>query len=282
MTGQTTVVKPADRMLLKGLLRGGWLAHACCAVVDLGVPDLLGDGARECKDLAAAAGADDEALFRLLRALATVELVTEVPPRSFALTSAGHALRSDIPGSVYEEVRAFGRIALPLLAAMCPTARTGQAGPRLPGAAAALRAVRDEPAVLKELRLEELGTLAVLGEEDSVVTGGTVQLPKADAYVLADVLRRRGDEAAAALLRRVRAAVAPGTRLVLVEHLPCAEPGYHPAKVDDLLLLVLDEGRYRTEQQHRELLAAAGFAVETVRRPPVDQEDEAVVVAVAL
>jgi O-methyltransferase/methyltransferase family protein len=80
--------------------------HAC---VDLGIPDLLADGERAADDLADASGADPSALYRLLRALASLGIVFEADGRRFSLTEFGEPLRSDVPGSLRGWVRLQGR-----------------------------------------------------------------------------------------------------------------------------------------------------------------------------
>ena len=74
------------------------------------------------------------------------------------------------------------------------------------------------------------------------------------------------DEKALLVLRRVRAAMAPGARLVVLEQLmadEASEPDAASGMVD-LLMLVLLEGHDRTEEQYRRLLAEAGFELDQV------------------
>ncbi|WP_162907675.1 methyltransferase [Allorhizocola rhizosphaerae] len=85
------------RKRLLGLLSGAWVAQAVYAVVKLGVPDMLPDTASR---LAAATGASEQALTRLLRALCTAGLCTEAQPGRFDLTAGGRLLRSDVEDSV--------------------------------------------------------------------------------------------------------------------------------------------------------------------------------------
>ena len=80
--------------------------HAC---VDLGIPDLLSDGERTADDLADASGADSSALYRLLRALASLGILHEEDGQRFSLTELGKPLRSDVPGSLRGWVRLCGR-----------------------------------------------------------------------------------------------------------------------------------------------------------------------------
>ncbi|MGW6237748.1 methyltransferase [Streptomyces sp. NPDC055094] len=76
------------------------LPHVLRITAELGLADLLGDSARSAADLSDAAGTDPGALYRLLRALATVGVVVEEPRQVFRLTATGARLRADAPGSV--------------------------------------------------------------------------------------------------------------------------------------------------------------------------------------
>ncbi|MDQ4099502.1 MAG: methyltransferase, partial [Chloroflexota bacterium] len=66
----------------------------------LGLADLLKDGPRSSDDLAAASDTHPDALYRLLRALASVGVFHEEEDRRFALTELGAGLRSDAPESL--------------------------------------------------------------------------------------------------------------------------------------------------------------------------------------
>jgi hypothetical protein len=85
---------------MMGLITGYWVSQAVGAVALLGVADHLGNGPRSSDDLARDVGADPQALFRVLRLLASIGVFAEVAPRTFGLTALGETLRSDTPGSV--------------------------------------------------------------------------------------------------------------------------------------------------------------------------------------
>jgi hypothetical protein len=88
------------RRKLLGILASTWTAQAIYAVCKLGVPDLLAEGPATASALAAATGADQVALTRLLRALCGAGILTQPDRGTFALTSTGELLRSEVPGSV--------------------------------------------------------------------------------------------------------------------------------------------------------------------------------------
>lgn len=75
-------------------------AQIIAVAARLGIADQLAGGAMTSGELAAATGTHAPSLYRLLRALACLEVVAEVGPDRFELTPAGVALRSDAPGSI--------------------------------------------------------------------------------------------------------------------------------------------------------------------------------------
>lgn len=70
----------------------------------LDIPDHLANGPRTTSDLARAANANEDALYRLLRALSTVGVFHEPAPRTFTLTPVGELLRSGAPGGARDMI----------------------------------------------------------------------------------------------------------------------------------------------------------------------------------
>jgi hypothetical protein len=87
------------------MLTGFRLSAALAVAADLGVSDELVSGPRSVADLAAAVSADEETLYRLMRALATMRVYDEQDDGRFALTPLGEGLRSDVPGSLRPQAR---------------------------------------------------------------------------------------------------------------------------------------------------------------------------------
>jgi hypothetical protein len=91
------------------LVDGFRVSQAIHAGVELGIPDLLGDGERTSDDLAQTSGADASALYRLLRALASLGILHEAEGHRFSLTELGQPLRSDVSRSLHGWVKLNGR-----------------------------------------------------------------------------------------------------------------------------------------------------------------------------
>lgn len=86
--------------VLHQMMCGFWVSQAIHAIAKLGVADHLADGPRHIDDLAQSVGANAGALYRLLRALASIGVFTEVEQRHFALTPIGACLQTAVTGSM--------------------------------------------------------------------------------------------------------------------------------------------------------------------------------------
>ena len=78
------------------------LARALGIVVDLGIADIVADGAKTMEELAAATGCEQDSLYRLLRMLGGHGVFAEDEQGRIALTPRAELLQADHPDSVYE------------------------------------------------------------------------------------------------------------------------------------------------------------------------------------
>jgi len=90
----------AAAQLMYQLGTGYMLSSALQVVLKLGIADRLAGGPVTTAALAQATGVKEDALYRLLRALASVGAFKETAAREFALTLPGELLRADHPHSV--------------------------------------------------------------------------------------------------------------------------------------------------------------------------------------
>jgi hypothetical protein len=86
---------------LDRMITGYWLSQAIYAAAKFGIADLLAASSapRTIDDLAAATSTNPDALYRLLRALASASIFVEGPSRHFSLTPLAEPLQSNVPGS---------------------------------------------------------------------------------------------------------------------------------------------------------------------------------------
>jgi hypothetical protein len=82
------------------LITGTWVSQAVSTAATLGVADVLARGPHRVDMIAEDVGADADALYRLLRALAGLGIVEELDDREFTLTELGELLRTDAPNSL--------------------------------------------------------------------------------------------------------------------------------------------------------------------------------------
>jgi O-methyltransferase domain/Dimerisation domain len=146
--------------------------------------------------------------------------------------------------------------------------------------AALLKAAPAQRGVLFDLQEghgESAGVLEAAGvaERCEVVSGDFFEsVPEGiDAYVLKSVIHDWDDEKAVAILRTVRKGMGPDSRLLLLESLMprMVTPETSGPVMSDMNMLVCTGGRERTEEEFREMLAAAGFTVSgIVAAPPTN------------
>jgi len=88
-----------DLKSLNQLIVGAWTTQAIYVAAELGLADLLVDGPRKAEALARETGTQGEALYRLLRALASIGIFAEDPLGRFSLTPLAELLRRGSEGS---------------------------------------------------------------------------------------------------------------------------------------------------------------------------------------
>jgi methyltransferase family protein len=91
-------------MLIHQMSQGHYLSQALYAIAKLGIADFIRDEGSSTTELALAARADEEVLYRVMRALAGFGVLHEKEGRSFSLAPAGQLLRSDHPQSLRHAV----------------------------------------------------------------------------------------------------------------------------------------------------------------------------------
>ena len=93
---------------------------------DLGIADLITNPPKIGEDLAAATSTHALSLYRLLRALASIEVFDKIGKRRFTLTPLAACLRSDAPDSIQNTARLFGlRLVSRCLGEMLHCVKTG-------------------------------------------------------------------------------------------------------------------------------------------------------------
>jgi len=291
--------------LLWDLMRGAMTAKALAWAADLKVADALAEGPRPVAELARATGADSDALHRTLRALASDGVFAEGEPGVFHNTEASERLRGEgwpefahLFGSVFYD--ALGRFPErldsdfwewlaehPAERAAFDTAMAGGKerdvarlaaldwqstetivdvgggnGELLRGLLAQHPQLRGVVFDLPETVRDE----STFGDRLDFAAGSFFDaVPAGEAYVLSGILHDWNDERAGAILKTIRASARPRARLLLLESVVATGNEPQGSKWLDLLMLVLLDGRERTESDWRALVGDAGFVVESVQ-----------------
>jgi len=92
--------------LLNQLFLGSLGAQAVYVAAKLGISDLLNDGSKTVEQLATATNTHAPSLYRILRALASLQIYNETHNKTFSLTPVAELLRSDAPNS-FRDVAIF-------------------------------------------------------------------------------------------------------------------------------------------------------------------------------
>jgi hypothetical protein len=93
-------LQAAPRTAMTRMIYGFMLSQAIYVAAQLGLADLLKDGARSSDDLACSTSMHAPSLYRILRTLAAVGVFEETEPNMFGLTPMGETLRTDAEGSL--------------------------------------------------------------------------------------------------------------------------------------------------------------------------------------
>lgn len=110
------------------MMTGFAVSHAISAAARLNVAEHLAPGPAPVEQVAKQAGADPEAMYRLLRALASVGVFTEVSPRRFANTPLSECLRPGVPDSQHAGAVMLDDVCYPAFGELTHSVRTGSPG----------------------------------------------------------------------------------------------------------------------------------------------------------
>jgi hypothetical protein len=98
--GEVPANPAADTAGLMDMIFGLIRSQILHAVAALHIADHLADGARTAEEVAEREGSDTRATYRLMRAAASLGVLSYEGDRRFGLTGRGHLLRASVPGSL--------------------------------------------------------------------------------------------------------------------------------------------------------------------------------------
>ncbi|HEX6718486.1 MAG TPA: methyltransferase [Pyrinomonadaceae bacterium] len=121
LTNQT----PAPVQMLQ-IISGFWISRAVYVIAKLGIPDLLKSGPKTAEELASATKVHAPSLFRILRALASVGVLS-AEGRHFGQTPLSETLITDAPGSLrWFAVSELGQEHYPAWGNLMHSVKTGE------------------------------------------------------------------------------------------------------------------------------------------------------------
>jgi hypothetical protein len=316
----TPLSTPHERIL--AITAGFWHSRALAVAAELELADLLAAGPLHVDVLASRTKTHAASLFRLLRALESLSIFSQVCPMVFANTPSSECLRKNVPNSEWAWVRAqlsVGGGVYEGWSGLGGSIKTGDTAfdqvlgcdfweyyRRNPEAGAifneAMRLVgkHNSPEVARAYDWSRFPVIADIGggiggllvdildahpscrgllfDQPKVIEQATSHerlqpiggdffqtVPAgADAYILRWIIHDWCEAEAVALLGKVREAMKPGARLILLEELIPETPDLVPGKWIDLLMLAITGGRERTGREYTELLSTASFELEEV------------------
>jgi hypothetical protein len=96
----TPMNEPPPPVRVLQMMMGMWVSQILAACAQFSVADRMSEGTDASDAIARSSGADEEAMYRLLRGGAAIGLFIEQPSRKFELTPLGECLRSNAAGSL--------------------------------------------------------------------------------------------------------------------------------------------------------------------------------------
>ncbi len=108
------------------MITGGLVTQLIRVVAQLGVADVLAEGPKSSTEIAKLVGAHPHALYRVLRALASVGIFAETPDGHFGLTPLALPLQAAAPESLQALAIMWGELLWRPYGALLYSVRTGE------------------------------------------------------------------------------------------------------------------------------------------------------------
>ncbi len=113
---------------LNQIFGGSWITQGVWVAAELGIADLLANGPLTADELAEQTQTQGAALYRVLRALASVGIFAQDPQGRFSLTPPANLLRSDVPDSQRSFAIMMGAEFYKAWGELLHSVRTGEGG----------------------------------------------------------------------------------------------------------------------------------------------------------
>ena len=313
-----TPPSPANIQLMQ-LTTACWASRCLHVVAELGVADALGDQPQSTEALAKATSTQPQALYRVLRLLASLGIF-EWRNGTWNHTESSRFLRTNHPESLRDYVRmlglpvfwsAFEDLEHSLRTGECAFANRHPEGvfgylakhpeqSRIFDSAMTSKSHRDIAAILPAYGFSQFATIADIaggrghllrailksspktqgilfdqphvvaevapedGEKLTVVGGNffTDSMPKADAYLLMNIIHDWPDAESIKILLAIRRAMSKHARVLIIETVVPDATGPHLSKELDIAMMALPGGMERTREEYASLAAKCALRLE--------------------
>ena len=111
---------------LRQMIIGNWISQLIYVVAKLGIADLMKDGPKRFDELAESVGTHASSLYRVMRALASVGVFTEVEDGRFGLTPIAACLQTGVQGSRRAMAIVYGEEVYRAWGSLLHSVRTGE------------------------------------------------------------------------------------------------------------------------------------------------------------
>jgi O-methyltransferase domain/Dimerisation domain len=250
------------------MLAGRWVSAAVAVAARLDLADALASGPRTSTEIAAGRDLHAPSLYRLLRALASLGIVTEEHDERFALTELGQFLRSDVPGTMRGMARWFASEEHGAAwNALAYSVRSGDAAFDHVYGRSFWSFLEDEPVLSATFAEAKNSALSSMRQEIAAVL--PLDGAPGDVQVLSWVLHERSDSECVRILRSCCNALEPGGRIVIVEFVIERGEDEELANLLDLEMLVMTSaGRERTRRDFEAIFIRTGLRLDRITRLP--------------
>lgn len=311
---------PANILLLQ-VTNAYWTSRCLHVVAELGVADAISDQPQSTEALAKTTGTQAQALFRVLRLLASAGIF-EWKNGTWRHNEASRFLRSDHPASLRDYVRMIGLPAFwDAFGDLQHSLRTGEPAftkrhaegvfaymaehpeeSRIFDSAMTAKSHGDIAAILPAYDFSQFATIADIaggrghlvrailksspktqgilfdqphvvaqvtpenGEKLTVVGGNffTDSMPKADAYLLMNIIHDWPDAESVKILSAIRRDMPAHARVLLLETVVPQTPGPHLSKELDIVMMAIPGGMERTREEYASLASKCGLQLRQV------------------
>src|SRR5258708_1419331 len=302
----TTALEVTDKDFeqMMQMLTGFFVTQIAGAVATFSIADHLAKGPATAEQIATVEDINSTATFRLLRACASLGLVTCDDELRFRATPLLGTLRKHVPGSLTSLPIAWSALGAAIwdyyaqqpeegaaftnamhgftsgvaqeVARVVDTSKAklavdigGASGTLIHSLMTANPQLHGIILDLPDVVPSATAAAAALGlaERSSALAGDFfASVPEADIYLLKNILHDWDDGQSVRILENCRQAMRPGGRVIVVELIlgEIGKPG--PAPLMDLNMMVMLTGRARTVSEYRALLKKSGFRLDK-RRP---------------